>query len=279
MADNPLMIERMTISYAQKVIGEHETPKWKGGGESEFLKSPSPDSHVEFESKELLMPDVKLEVYINQLGSENFRKFNQGQVIKQTGYNSELMRAHGCGISVLQMVNATLAGKNYLQRYPSVDSLAIALLAEHKDDLRDSRGNRIKRGTPVFTLQTGWYHDAMLYGAREFAGLEVLREENITSLNQVAIECVELANQGQKAMVIISVRNDHWRIKGEPTSVATHLVIVNGFKFNESGDVSEIRVTDPFAPNGEAKLNQWIAVDERVKQAFTGRALFFATSR
>lgn len=273
------MSEGMVNSYAKRIIELDENPKWRGGGESEFLKIPPPDRQVETNSRELLMPEIYPKVYINQLATENFEEFNKGAVIEQTGYNSELMRAHGCGISVLQMVNATLGGENYIQHYPKVDKLAITLLAEHKNDLVDQAGNRIKRGTPVFTLQTGWYHDAMLYGAKALAGLEVFREENLTSLNQVAKECVELRNQDKKAMVIISVRNNHWRIKGEPTSVATHLVIVNGFKFDENRDVSEIRITDPFTPNGRPKLNQWVEVDERVKQAFTGRALFFAASQ
>lgn len=262
------MTESM-LPFSRQIMSPDENPLW---GREEFLRPKSKESEGVKES-ELILPEIKHEFYINQY--DGFTEFESASVVEATGYNAQDMRRHGCGISVLHMVNSSIGSDEYRGKIKTVGELAKNILKLHKNDLRDAYGNIVKKGTPVFNLKSGWYHDAMLYFSKTHANLRVYRYENLEGFNEVGQECYNIVQSGKEPLVIISVKNQFWRISGEPESILTHQVILNGFRFNEEGKVTEIRVTDPFSPNGLPKLNQWLEVDERIKQAFTGRAMFF----
>ena len=222
-----------------------------------------------------VMPEILEENYLHQLDPAAFVEF------KQPGfsvYSAQQMREDGCGICALHTVNVTLGGSPYLDIFPSVGYLARQALALHKNDLMIG-SVRVKRGTPVYNTTAGWYHDAMLYVTREYVGLETFRQEGLGSLEQVASECFDRQNVGKKMLAIVSVRNEFWRREGGTASRATHLVIVNGFETDSNGKLIKIRVTDPYIdPNPEApknKINEWLVVDERLRLAFRGKAMYF----
>lgn len=261
------------LPFSRQIISVHENPQWERG---EFLRQ-KPKEDKGIREGELILPEVKRESYINQ--HDGFTEFESASVVEATGYNAQDMKRHGCGISVLHMVNSTIGSREYWRKIKTVGELAENILKLHKNDLLDAHGNIVKKGTPVFNLKSGWYHDALLYFSKMYAGLEVYRYEDLESLDVVGQECNSIVQSGKKEpLVIISVKNQFWRIQGEPESILTHQVIINGFRFNGEGKVTEIRVTDPFSPNGIPKLNQWLKVDERIKQAFTGRAMFFVSA-
>lgn len=263
------MTETM-LPFSQQAMNPYENPQWEHG---EFLRT-KPKENEGIRRSELILPEVKS--YINQYGG--FAEFENALTVEETGYDAQDMKSHGCGISVLHMVNLTIGSDKYRDKIKTVGELAKSILGLHKNDLRDASGNIVKRGTPVFNLKSGWYHDAMMYFSKTYADLEVYRYEDLEDLDLVGQECDRIVQGGKESLVIISVKNQFWRIKDERESVLTHQVILNGFRFDGEGRVTEICVTDPFSPNGTPKLNQWLKVDERIKQAFTGRAMFFISA-
>ncbi|MBI2007542.1 MAG: hypothetical protein HYS83_02490 [Candidatus Blackburnbacteria bacterium] len=266
------MTETM-LPFSRQIMSPDKNQQWRRG---EFLR-PKPKETKRIKGNELILPEVKPEFYINQYGG--FDEFEHAAVVETTGYNAQDMRRHGCGISVLHMVNSSIGSNEYRDKIKTVGELAQNILALHRNDLLDNYGNVVKRGTPVFNLRSGWYHDAMLYFSKIHAGLDVYRYEDLGSFDEVGQECDSIVQGGKEPLVIISVKNHFWRIEGEPESILTHQVILNGFRFNGKGEVTEFRATDPFSPNGVPKLNQWLKVDERIKQAFTGRVMFFVSAK
>jgi len=254
-------------SYAVRVIGTAEEPAWRA---KQFLREEKIVSEKLIGA--ILLPEVLPGLYINQNGNVSFVEFENKGVVDHTGYSAEEMRSHGCGISVLHMCLGTLSD-NYQKTFKSVGALAIHALSHHRNDFVVN-GVVTRVGTPVFNLKTGWYHDALVHTAIETTQLDVFRLENLQGMEEIVVIANGLINDGKCPLVILSVKNKFWRLKNEPESMMTHLVIVNGFNFDNDGNLKEIRVTDPFALNQGKKLNQWVEVNERVREAFTGRAIF-----
>lgn len=255
----------MTTIEAPRTI---ELAKWTS---AQFLRPPREVWLPEWAN--IGLPLVQPADYTPQLDPKSFIEFEH----EGSQYPADLMRIGGCGVCSLHMVNATLAGKPYTETFPTVGSLTKQALSLHKNDTVVNN-IRIRRGTPVYNKEVGWYHDALLYVASRYANLEVYRQEGLTSWEQVAKECLENANQKRIVLIIVSLKNEFWRRRGERPSNATHLAVINGFKIN-SGRVTEIQVTDPYVdPNPEApryKINEWIIADEKVRAAFRGKAMYF----
>lgn len=264
------MVERMikdkiiSIPYCNKCIDIGETPLWlKGQFTRELEVRPLVDCRVEYLLSE--------EHYVDQNGNNRFTRFEKGPIIDLTGYSAEQIRPHGCGVSATFMCLSAISEK-FSERVASVGQLALEVLELHRNDFVGN-GTVIK-GTPVFNLRSGWYHDGLIYTAKKFEGIDAYRTED-TSIEAV-IGQLQSENQGGKAGAVISVYNKHWRLEGEPESVATHLVAITGYNI-EDGCLKSVLVNDSFAHNGQPKLNQWVTVDDRFKDAFTGRAMIFVS--
>ncbi len=263
---NKMSAEFSEVPFKDAVVLPNEKPFWSKG---EFLKSI--DEEIETKTR-LVVGPVLVGCHINQNDNLSFKKFEEEEVIKKTGYHAEVMRSHGCGISSLFMVLFNLAGKEFRSKFKTVGEFAISVLGLHRND-RVEEGERII-GTPVFNLHAGWYHDALVYAAVHFAGISGFRVEGVFELEKIAGQMKKLLDEGKEALVIISVSNKFWRLPTETSSIATHMVVVGGFEFDEYGKLKRICVTDPYV--GErAKINEWVEVDDRIREAFCGKALFF----
>ncbi len=259
--------EFSNVSFKDVVISENEKPTWRKG---EFLRK---IDEFEIKPKDIVGPVlIPPELHINQNGKLSFKEFEEGEIIRKTGYHAEVMRSHGCGITSVYMALSALAGREFVSRFGTVGEFAIEVLGLHKNDRVEGKERVV--GTPVFNIRSGWYHDALVYVAIHFSGVSGFRLEGISGLEKVAGQMKKLLDEGKETLVVISVSNGFWRLPTEPESVATHMVVVNGFKFDENGGLAEICVTDPYVV-GKPKINQWIGVDDRIRKAFTGRALFF----
>ncbi len=259
--------ESPIIPFKDAVIPANEEPVWRRG---DFLR---PIEETKTRPESIVGPVlIDLDHYINQNSNSSFVEFEEERVIAQTGYHAEVMRSHGCGVSSVYMVLSTLAGEDFLSQFRTVGEFSIAVLSLHKNDRVEGEKRII--GTPVFNLRSGWYHDALVYSAIHLAKILGFRVEGVSELEKVAGQMQRLLDEDKKAMVVISVSNEFWRLPTETKSVATHMVVAGGFKFDRYGGLEEICVTDPYAI-GKPRVNEWIKVDDRIRKAFTGRALFF----
>jgi hypothetical protein len=253
-----------SVPTSARVIGYYENPKWQPRQHLVTLNGgTTPD---QLRDSEFF---VQVPRYINQLSDSNFTEFEEKDVVSETGYCVEDIRAHACGISSLYMAISALNKNTKV----SVGELTIKALEMHRNDLKEN-DKLVKRGTPVFNLKNGWYHDALIYIGQE-SGIEGVRTENQT-VETVAAELnrnnIEL---NTVSVAVLSLDNSHWRLPDEPKSSATHMVVVSGAKFDSEGELKELCVTDPYAPKGEPKVNQWVPYDERFRSSFTGKAMIF----
>ncbi|PIU03645.1 hypothetical protein COT44_02025 [Candidatus Shapirobacteria bacterium CG08_land_8_20_14_0_20_39_18] len=242
---------------------------WK---KAEFVK-PLPVEPLKRAKTEL--PTVRSEDFINQNTDQNFGEFESQETIRLTGYNAEVMRPHGCGISAVYMALRTIGSGNFKSKYDSVGKFALDALSFHRNDL--VQGDERIIGTPVFNLKSGWYHDALVYCAINLGGVNGFRMENLGSFENVlnVVQQQRLESGHNEVLAVVSVRNNHWRLKTERSSISTHMVLVNGFDFSEDGQLTRIRVADSYVAN-EPRINTWMEVTDEISKSFTGRAMFFA---
>ncbi|MDO8452324.1 MAG: hypothetical protein Q7S79_01080 [bacterium] len=247
-------------------IGE---PRWRP---DDFLRQ---NRAVRLPDKiDILLRPVQVQDYTPQLDQSSFEEFDEDG----SPYSAELMRTDGCGVCSVHMANVTLGGDNYRGIFPTVGFLAKSALKFHEDDPKDVAGNRLRKGTPVYSKKDGWYHDGLLYTTWEYTGLNVFRQEGLESWEQVAQECLEETRLRESILAVVSVNNVHWRRPGETPSKEQHLVVITGFKIR-AARVTAIRVTDPYVdPNPDAprnKINEWLPVNDNIRTAFRGRAMYF----
>lgn len=249
----------MTIEMGQ-------TQFWK---KAEFVKplTAEPLKRVKTE-----LPAVRPEDFINQNADQNFGEFEFQEIIRVTGYNAEVMRSHGCGISAVYMAMKTVGNEDFKLKYDSVGKFALDALSFHQNDLVVGEERII--GTPVFNLKSGWYHDALVYCAINLGGVNSFRMENLDSFENVLSVIQQGNTNNDEALAVISVRNEHWRLKAEKSSVSTHMVLLNGFDFSQSGELTRVRVADSYVAS-EPRINAWLDVTDEMRKSFTGRALFF----
>lgn len=259
-------MERM--GFQDRSIGLFEIPRWSAG---QFRRELSVEGG-ELIVGEIVLPEIDARHFVDQNGGWNFREFDSSEVVRKTGYDAITMSTHGCGISSLHMALSALSGREYLTSYPNVGSLAVEALSMHRNDMQ-ILGRRIKRGTPVFNTRVGWYHDALVYIAENLGGVRGFRMEDIKDWNTLGLAAADVSDDTSDFEIIASLNSKYWRVKGEPTSVLTHMVITNGFKFSDN-HVDQIRIVDPYVLNGSAKINKWVKIDDDLSNAFTGRAIF-----
>lgn len=262
-----MTIEIPVTPFKDRVISPNQKPTWTKG---EFVRAIENVATKGVGTAE--GPLVDDSYHVNQLANDNFSEFEEETTIGLTGINAEVMRPHGCGISAVYMALEAIGKDGFRSKFKTVGEFAIAVLGFHRNDYVEGGIRNV--GTPVFNLSSGWYHDALVYAAETYGGVVGFRVEGVDDLTKVGVEFQTLAKDHQSVMSVISVRNSYWRLKTEKSSVSTHMVVVNGYKFSEDGDLVGMRVTDSYVSD-HAKINEWIDVDDRIKQAFTGKAMFF----
>lgn len=252
------------IPVRDSLITPQEVPLWRKG---QFLK----EINVDLELKGCRVESISIppSCFINQNSDDNFKEFEDAGVIEEVGYPGEVFRSHGCGISSLYMALRVL-NDEFGSRFKTVGEFTLVVLRLHRND--NVVGGIRYIGTPVFNLRAGWYHDALVYAARHFGKVDGFRVED-ESLEGVGNQFGNLLAGGKKALVVASVSNVFWRRGTEPASIATHIIVINGFEFDEVGAVKAVRVTDPYV-YGNPRINEWVTIDDSLKKAFTGRAIF-----
>jgi hypothetical protein len=255
------------MPYSNRIIGRETNPLWTS---SDYVRQNGKFAN-ELRTVELIK--TLPESFVDQKARKSFIEFEDEKIVEKVGYNAIEMRAHGCGISALHTVLSTLDPEKYRSQIKSVGELAIYSLSLHTNDYRQN-GNTINRGNPVFNLRAGWYHDALLYIASQLISCDVSRYENIYGWQQLA-QVLDVNKKDYEAtLAIASVSNKSWRTKEEPSSISTHLVVLNGCEVT-AGIVSGVSVTDSFVWNNEPHINQLIPIDDRNNDAFTGRVMVF----
>lgn len=253
--------------YKDSKIGTGDIPKWTRG---QFIKSPRYERVV---ARLIEMPLVNPEDHIDQNSDNNFSEFESNEVIATTGFHAEEMRSHGCGISATYMALRTISDTSFRRKFETVGHFTMSILSKHKNDSFNDGQTII--GTPVFNLRSGWYHDALVYSAIHEGRVGGFRVEDIPTLENIGEISAKLIDQSHNKIIsIISVKNEFWRLKTERSSVSTHMVLVNGFDFDEEGCLRRIRVTDSYVSR-EQKINFWLDVTDNIAMAFTGKAIFF----
>src|SRR5260221_628469 len=142
-----------------------------------------------------------------------------------------------------------------------------------KDDFSLLADKNIEGG---FVKPHNWIdqHDILVHVATTF-DLGGHRCENL-SLEQIASEMNYLNHEGRKVMIITSVSvNYRWP---DSERVGGHLIVVNGFRTNSEGEVTEVCITDSsnFASRGNRE-NNWFQIDQHARDSFKGRAIFLYT--
>lgn len=268
MANNEMDKLKIRTAYKDSILDQCAKPFWERG---QFLRN--------FETLERVSGLIELSAmdendFVDQNTNTNFEEFENQEVINLTGYSAEVMRAHGCGISSVYMAIRALLRDDFPSEINTVGMMAIRALSNHRNDFIGPKGERVV-GTPVFNLKSGWYHDALVYVGLELANLDSFRCEKLPGLASVGEICAKSIREfGRGIITVISVDNKHWRLRSEKSSVSTHMVAVNGFRFLENGKLDEIRVADSYVST-KPKINEWIKVTDDVELAFTGKAIFF----
>lgn len=190
-----------------------------------------------------------------QNAPESFAEFD-GKA-KEVGYTSDQMRVNGCGISALYVVLKTLSFKKEDIRLSTVGTLALDVVSMHRND-NVIAGDMRKIGTPVFNLQNGWYHNALIYEASKF-GVKGERYEDADIID-MSFRMIELQRQNKNPLLVISVGTDMWLLPHKVGDQSTkHLVVINGFKYSDES-LLEIKATDPYIAGDQPQV-----VNELVK--------------
>jgi hypothetical protein len=263
------MVKKMLTEmepYSKLLINDGEKPFWR---KDEFLKTGFDSIEIKERTK-LEFPMVADTNFIDQNANANFVEFEDFKTISTTGYNAEVMRAHGCGISAVYMALRTIGSDSFKSNYKTVGRFAASALSFHRNDLQLDDKKIV--GTPVFNLKSGWYHDALIFLAKEIGGVEGFRMEN-QNLEKISSTLKFLKTKYNDVLFVASVHNEYWRLKTEKSSVSTHMVLINGIETISDGSVSKIRVTDSYVPD-RPKINMWLDVDDRICKAFTGKVIF-----
>lgn len=268
MVVNKKMNMEAPIPYRETKIRNDETPAWV---RNQYL---IPNQEIKepqiglFEGPFLLDED-----HINQKDDKSFVEFESLEVRRRTGAEAELMRGHGCGISSVYMAMEMIGKEEFKSKYPTVGKFAEAALSMHRDDYVDDAGVR-RVGTPVFNDRDGWYHDALIHSAITFGGIEGRRQEHVPSLESVGAKFHEYLKGFRNVVAVASVYNKGWRLPTEPKSPSTHMIVINGFRFGDDGVLKAIRVSDSYV-SSHTRINEWTDVDERIRNSFTGRVMYF----
>jgi len=266
------MSENELRKWQSKTIKTDETPSWN---KESFLREPySKDDFSLLADKNIEGGFVKPHNWIDQHDILNFTEFDELAFKEYFGNTTaQEMRDNGCGISSLYVALSTLAN-GFDNPSLTVGHLAGYAVAFHRNDLKDGNDNLIKKGTSVLSKSLDWYHDALVHVATTF-DLGGHRCENL-SLEQIASEMNYLNHEGRKVMIITSVSvNYRWP---DSERVGGHLIVVNGFRTNSEGEVTEVCITDSsnFASRGNRE-NNWFQIDQHARDSFKGRAIFLYT--
>lgn len=253
------------LTYSNAIMMADESPRWR---RLEFLRNFSVENSIKVTTE---LPLINKADHINQNADGNFNEFETQDIIDLTGYNAEVMRPHGCGISAVFMALRTIGSNDFKLKYDTVGKFTVDTLAFHKNDFITNTERVV--GTPVFNLKSGWYHDALVYSAINLGGINGFRMEELDGYDSVFNVIKQIGSNN--CLAIVSVNNMFWRLKTEKSSVSTHMIVLNGFEYSKKGELSRIRVADSYAADLDfPKINTWIDVTDDIKKAFTGKAIF-----
>jgi hypothetical protein len=216
-------------------------------------------------AKNFIGKEVDFLDYIDQRSDKNFQEFIDPN--ETYGFSIERIQKCACGISALHMILRTLS-QRYIASNKTVGELALIGMSFHRNDLIE-QDKIIKVGTPVLKNPHGWYHDALIYIAKQ-NGVDGVRYENI-SLENLSGELNNLQSQGCDALAIVSVK-DTYKL-GSPHNTS-HLIIINGIEVKD-GSVNKIRVVDSNPQRGELIINEWVDVTSWVRNSYFNKAMIF----
>lgn len=246
--------------HNKNTIGLFENSLWRV---NQYLKNNNEIPIIprnEIDNLTFLFSEIDNNKLTFQNDPESFSEFDNMTVKKKIGYDSDVMKINGCGIAALKIVLETINPDRSKEKFNTMGLLAMDTLSMHRDDLVIN-GIKIKRGTPVFNLKSGWYHDALIH---ESIKLDIAVGERYTNVDlyDIAFRLIGLQKEGKKALAILSVKSDFWfiRRKVKDDTGSNHLIIINGFKFTDVG-LTEIRVTDPYIFQDKKRVNEWVKVD------------------
>jgi hypothetical protein len=266
-------------TYKDQKIGWFEKPDWTPG---QYLVQPREMGRSYLGKFEGASLDPKN--FVRQTDGDSFIEFESIPTQHLTGFTGVEMRSNGCGITSTYDILSTLAGDGFHLKYPTVGKFAIHALSRHKNDITALNGRIVKKGSPVFNSEKGgWYHDALIYLAQEFA-VHGERYENI-GLNTFAEQFAERTKNNVQVMGLISVDTNSWFVH-QPADAGRgkHLVIVSGFKFDRPSKVGEVLISDVYDTGEKADqlvdrtqkpINIWVKENAIIGHAYAGNAILF----